>query len=433
MDVSKTFKNFIINLAITNRNEISRRYKRITKVLNQKYYDSDSETTHSLQVGSYGRGTAINGISDLDMIFVLPWGVYTRFNCHTGNGQSALIQEVKKTISKTYPRTTIKGDGQVVVVFFDNYVIEVLPAFKNEDGSYKYPDSNDGGSWKKTKPKEEIDEINRVNKESNGNLKELCKMARSWKNKVGAPMGGLLIDTLCYNFLEKNKDYKDKEYIYYGWYCRDFFKFLSEENKDQKFWQAPGSNQKVYKKSNFKGKAEKAYNKCLEAIEKEENKTVNDIWKEIFGRSFPSKEIVKEACESAVQYRNTEEYIEDQYNVDVRYDLAIDCRVEQAGFRPDMLSRLLLNGFGLRTNKRLNFFVKECNVPAPYSIRWKVRNVGEEAEKRNEIRGQIKIDGGANSQKEKSSFHGGHFVECYAIKNNICVARDRIDVPISTI
>jgi hypothetical protein len=34
-------------------------------------------------------------------------------------------------------------------------------------------------------------------------------------------------------------------------------------------------------------------------------------------------------------------------------------------------------------------------------------------------------------EKENSNFEGAHFVECYIIKDGFCVARDRIDVPIS--
>ncbi|MGY8873190.1 MAG: SMODS domain-containing nucleotidyltransferase [Pseudomonadales bacterium] len=433
MDVAETFEGFVSNLAISNRGEISGRYKRITKTLNKKYYESESETTHSLQVGSYGRGTAIDGISDLDMVFELPWDIFSRFNKYDGNGQSALLREIKDTIKGTYSRTDIKGDGQVVVVSFDNYVVEILPGFKNDDGSYKYPDSNDGGSWKTTKPRDEINKVDELNKESNGNLKNLCKMVRSWKNKVGAPMGGLLIDTLCYKFLEEKSDYKDRGFIYYDWYVRDFFEYLSSQNKDQEFWYAPGSNQKVYKKGSFIAKAKKAHKKCKEAIDKEKNKTVNDLWKEVFGRAFPAAEkSVEKASEARATFRNTEEYIDDQCNVDVQYSLLIDCEVSQHGFRTDILSSILDKGFGLRVNKSLRFYVVNCNVPEPFTLKWKVRNVGSEAERKDQIRGQITVDGGTKSRSEKTSFRGGHFVECYAIKNNICVARDRIDVPIST-
>jgi hypothetical protein len=124
MNVSDTFKEFLQNLAIPNREKISYRYGEITKVLNNKYRNTDSTTSNSLQVGSYGRFTAIKSISDLDMVYILPWTTYERFK----NGrQSALLQEVKTTIQTRYPKTNMRGDGQVVVISFTNYQIEVSP------------------------------------------------------------------------------------------------------------------------------------------------------------------------------------------------------------------------------------------------------------------------------------------------------------------
>lgn len=430
MDVAKTFEEFVSNLSISNRDEISRRYKRITKCLNESYWKSESDTLHSLQVGSYGRRTAIDGISDLDMVFELPWSIYTRFNNYESNGQSALLQEVKDYIKTTYSKTDIKGDGQVVVISFENYVIEVLPSFRNQDGSYTYPDSTDNGKWRNTIPRQEIDALDKLNKTSNGTLKHLCKMTRSWKNKVGAPIGGLLIDTLCYNFIKENTEYHDKGIIYYDWLSRDFFEYLSLLKKDQEYWFAPGSNQKVFCKGNFIAKAKKAHTDCLKAIEKENFNSSYEYWKYVYGRKFPSKpETVEESTSKS--YRDTEEFIEDMCNVDVRYILNIDCKVSQDGFRTELLRKILENGFPLRTSKDLRFFVTSCNVPTPYTTKWKVRNVGDVAEGKDQIRGQIWVDGGNKSRNESTSFGGGHFVECYIVKDNICVARERIDVPIS--
>ncbi|MGN6809026.1 MAG: nucleotide-binding domain-containing protein [Trinickia sp.] len=47
-------------------------------------------------------------------------------------------------------------------------------------------------------------------------------------------------------------------------------------------------------------------------------------------------------------------------------------------------------------------------------------------------RGTAWIEGayGHKQGLETANFHGPHFVECYVIKNGVCVARDRIDVPI---
>ncbi|HOP18223.1 MAG TPA: hypothetical protein PLX99_16560 [Gammaproteobacteria bacterium] len=97
-------------------------------------------------------------------------------------------------IGEKLSRSQIGADGQVVVVAFtDNVTFEVLPAFENKDDSFTYPDSNNGGSWKVTNPRPEIAEINRMDKECNGNLKNLCKMARAWKKEWNVPISGLLI------------------------------------------------------------------------------------------------------------------------------------------------------------------------------------------------------------------------------------------------
>ena len=56
---------------------IATRCKRITKAVNGAFWNSSSETAHSLYVGSYGRGTAIN-TSDLDVLVELPFHIIKR-------------------------------------------------------------------------------------------------------------------------------------------------------------------------------------------------------------------------------------------------------------------------------------------------------------------------------------------------------------------
>ena len=427
MNVSSTFQEFLQNLAIDNREEISNRYGEITKVLNIKYRNTESKISNSLQVGSYGRFTAIKSISDLDMVYILPWTEYERFK---NDRQSALLQEVKKTIQSRYPKTDMRGDRQVVVISFTNYQIEVLPAFEYEDGSFLYPDTNDGGSWQTTKPRLEIKAISDLHQAKNQNLRTLCKMIRSWKNYHGVAMGGLLIDSVAYNFLNSTTYYDDKSFTYYDWLIRDFLKYLSElQNTNHVF--APGSNQKVYIKKKFQTRAKKAHKLVLEAIEAQENKNANQKWKKIFGRNFPSAvKLTTEAMDKSIStWTNTEEFIEDKYNVDIRYDLSIDCEVTQAGFRTDNLLSILASKIRLLPNKELKFQIIRNDVKGDFEIYWKVLNRGDEAQKRNMIRGQIVK--GSSIKKEKTNFRGDHIVECYIVQNNIVVAKDRIHVPIS--
>ena len=225
------------------------------------------------------------------MIVQLPYATYKKFDAYTSNGQSALLQEVRGVISKTYSTTHLRGDGQVIVISFtDGVQFEIVPGFINTDDSYTYPDSNNGGSWKTTNPKPEIAEITRANNEWNKNLKRLCRMARAWKYKWDVPMGGLLIDTLAYNFM-KNWGNKDKSYLYYDFMSRDFFKFLSEQNEAQNYWLSPGAGQYVWRKGKFEYKAKRCYNISLEAIKSEGDGyhyTAKSKWREIYGTKFPS-------------------------------------------------------------------------------------------------------------------------------------------------
>ncbi|MCB9555207.1 MAG: nucleotidyltransferase [Deltaproteobacteria bacterium] len=293
MALAEWFSEFCTDLLVKNGGSISARYKNITKRLNTDYWTTTSDTSNSLYVGSYGRNTAIDGLSDLDMIFRLPYSVYTRFNNHAGNGQSALLQDVKASLKKTYSSTDVGADGQVLVISFtDGITFEIVPVFLNDDDSYTYPDSNGGGSWKSTNPRPEIKAIRDRNAACNNNLVPLCRMMRAWKKKWGVPMGGLLIDTLAYQFID-TWSHKDKSYLYYDWMCRDFFSYMANQDTNQQFWRAPGSGQYVYKKGDFQYKATGCYNIALEAIEHEtatpkREWSAKDKWRDVFGTSFPA-------------------------------------------------------------------------------------------------------------------------------------------------
>jgi hypothetical protein len=293
MGLADWFRDFCSAIQVQDGGTIATRYKNITRRLNADFWDSTSETAHSLYVGSYGRNTAIHGFSDLDMLFRLPYVMYEKYNGYSSNGQSALLQEVKGSIEKTYSRTSIRADGQVIVVpFTDGISFEVVPAFVNKDDSFTFPDANGGGMWRVTNPKPEIAAIRDRNSDCNGNLVPLCRMMRAWKREWNVPMGGLLVDTLAYQFMG-DWEYRDKSYLYCDYLSRDFFLWLSEQDSDKEYWKAPGSGQYVYRKGSFEYKAKRCYNIALAAIEDETASPKREAaaktkWREIFGDKFPA-------------------------------------------------------------------------------------------------------------------------------------------------
>lgn len=430
------FKTFRDNISVQNAADISTSYAQITTRLNKDFWDIDSDLYHRLQVGSYGRKTAIHGISDLDMVFELPWQTYLKYKAYTNNGPSQLLQAVRDSIKTRYPNTTIKGDGQVVCIEFSKYRVEVLPAFWDEDNDgYRYGDTNNGGTWNNIcKPRKEIDAVNARNSSTNRNLKHICKMIRAWKNYLGVSMSGMLIDTLVYNFFGQTDDYDTISYESYGELFISLFTYLGNLPQ-QDWWSAPGSGQRVKNKGKFQAKAKKAARKCQEALEADTEKKQAKIWREIFGRSFPSEIVSVEKAvaltEAIAERFSTERFIEDAYPVDIQYELSIDSVVTNNGQKDGNLKYMASIFQWLPAGRGLRFYIDECEVPAPYQLFWKVRNVGPVAERLNSIRGQIVSDGGKAELHENTSFHGEHYVEAFIIKDGICVARDKIDVRIN--
>ena len=441
MTTANYFEKLITELKPTQFDDMHKSAGKIAQKLNSHYYDLQGDgLSHLKIVGSAGRGTCIKGASDLDLIFDLPKEKFTQYDRYDkkSNGQSALLQEVKKVLMEKYPRTDIGGDGQVVVIAFEKYTIELVPGFKQSDNSFKYPDSNNGGSWKITNPLPEINKSKTIAYESNNVFIHICNMLRGWKNNIGFKFGGLLIDTLAYDFLEKNTDYKCASFRNYLDMMKDAFSYLKDLNEEQNYWYALGSNQKVYNSTNgnFIRKAKNAFKK-INSINSSENNCI-DILVDIFGYRPPEITLLMESNEYLNKERQTEVFISQLFSVDIRYSLKIDCTVKDLPDHNDhckfkqSLRYMIAHDIKLHTNKRLIFKIMACDLSKwkeSCDIYWKVKNNGQEAYKRDCFRGEI-IKTNSAEHFEITTFSGAHYVECFLIKNGVCVARDRIDVKI---
>ena len=133
------------------------------------------------------------------------------------------------------------------------------------------------------------------------------------------------------------------------------------------------------------------------------------------------------------RFTDTEEFIGDLYPILEQFDVTIDCNVSGNGFTLKSLQKYLYE-YAPRLNKfippkfKIECSIQSTNCPAYDKILWKVLNVGHEAEKRNDIRGQIQDRG--SQITENTNFRGNHFIECYLIKDDVCVGIGHVDVPI---
>jgi len=430
MSAATLYSTFRDNLKVANAADISTKYNNITTRLNLDFWDLDSNVQHTLQIGSYGRHTAINGISDLDMVFELPLENLERYKNLSGNGPSAMLQEVRDSLLNRYPKSDVVADGQIVGVNFTGYRVEILPAFKDVNGDYIHGDTNNGGTWKTTMPRPEIKAVNDLDTTINGNLKIACKMLRAWKNKMGVGIGGLLIDTLAYNFFNQTDDYDDATYKDYPALCVSLFSHLANL-PDQDYWMAPGSKQRVRRKANFQAKAKKAAKRCQSAVDETTERKQADLWRQVFGRQFPkAAEVALEKAAEATGYRDPEQFIEDRYPVDICYTIGLECdELDGAKFVVQLRTRLRQLEW-VPFGRRLRFYIARHDIRGPFEVFWKVRNRPTASKDMQRLRGELEADGGANEKFETADFAGKHYVEAYAVQNGVCVARERIPVPI---
>lgn len=292
LSASQMFEEFCrqLPLSTTQRVSIADRTARITRRLNGDFRDTASDATNRFYGGSYGRNTALASVSDIDLMYVLPYTTYTQYKAYSNNKQSALLQAVKNSLNLTYPNSAVIADGQIVqIAFTDNITYEIVPVFLNNDESYTFPDSNNGGSWRACKPKHEISEFAKRDSECNGNLVVLARMIRAWRDNNSVPMGGMLIDTLAYQFIG-SWGYRDKSYLYYDYMTRDFFAFLGQQDRHQEYWTSPGSGSRVARTGSFELRARQSHTVALGAVA---NLEANQFWaakskyRQIYGTAFP--------------------------------------------------------------------------------------------------------------------------------------------------
>jgi hypothetical protein len=160
-------------------------------------------------------------------------------------------------------------------------------------------------------------------------------------------------------------------------------------------------------------------------------------WQDIFGTAFPSSltksltEVITEgasAVSKAVKKLDrapNERFIEEEVPVNESHHVQITCEVSEPTYPNRAARRHALRSRHGRVPRRrdLLFKIVETDVVAPFEVRWKIRNTGNEAKSLGALRGEIHRDEGRHLRRESTKYVGHHYVECYIIKDGVCVAR----------
>ncbi len=104
------------------------------------------------------------------------------------------------------------------------------------------------------------------------------------------------------------------------------------------------------------------------------------------------------------------------------YQLAVQATFERNGFRPQDVNS---DGSAVPKDGKLRFHAVS-NYDGPCRIYWQVVNTGAQAENEKGLRGGFyegKIERGGKVRTESTRFTGKHWVECFLVRGNVCLAR----------
>lgn len=321
----------------------------------------------------------------------------------------------------------------------------IFKRYKEKLDGKDYTYEHSGAEWSIRHIKALEEWFNEEIKDKGDNLRKIirlskmfCKSREHWKNMPS----GLIQTVLCDEKMATGYSRLD-EIFYYT------MQSVVERIRDSTEVDAPVDNGRVLTTRDIDHQRMNNWRNRLESKLKEldilfesdcTNSQAVKAWGKFFNHPYWENLDLVVSNESfsiskSQKFNDTEEFIEDLYPVYEQYDVTIDCKVSGNGFA--LMSILeYLDKYAPTMKKFIpyNFSVKckisHTNCLSYDKVLWKVLNVGPEAERRNDIRGQIQDRG--KEITENSKFFGDHYIECYLIKNGVCVAIGHVDVPIGS-
>lgn len=287
--IKQSFATFKENLSITDpqTETVSTRQRNIRKVV-----EVGLTVQESFLTGSYSRNTMIAPLTeaDIDIFMVLDNQYYYHYDGQNG-GQAGLLDFVKRTLRKTYTRTPdISRDGQAVTIRFDDFVIDVIPAFYRKGGGYLIPNSV-SQTWLSTDPKKHVELISSANTSHNGDFIPLVKMIKCWNRNIQSNFHSFHLEVLALSILSNVTitDFSSGARYYFD----KGRTLIAQQNLDP-----AGYGGDVGSYINNKDKIDEAvtrfqtaYDRAVKAEYYEaqgQTKSAVDEWVKIFGNYFPT-------------------------------------------------------------------------------------------------------------------------------------------------
>jgi len=433
--LNSLLRTYVKNVLSPNQDDITF----VTKIY-QSFNDLLG-VNNCIQIGSYPRYTAIKPLHDLDILYIIgEWAdrnvipfetlneLANKFRKEYKNPTNYEIKIIVQTHSISF--RYMKGQAEVFAVDlvpalkkgfneFNKsmfYVPEIIKRTRGENRTKYYTEKIQSKSeitWIKTDPIGYIEVASRLNN-NNPDFRKTVKFVKGWKN-------------LC---KQQNEEFKLKSFHLEQIVSQDFSIKNNLEIFEEIFKFFTELKEKI-KKPNIKDRADntKFIDEYLNGLTDYQRELINQSIDAVLIRfeNIDSIQKIEKVINSGFYKRNG---IKEQFLFDQKIPTLIDNDLKfkidgfmkkHDGFREFQASLKVSNGI-VDTKNSIEFKVIENNTNCNL-IKWKVKNDNNT----NEPRGEIS-DKTTSQNPEKTAYLGTHFVESYAIKDGICIAKDRINV-----
>ena len=205
---------------------------------------------------------------DADILVVLDSEKHADLLSRKDGAQVSLVK-VKEALERNpkYNDAEIKIDGNAVVVRQSGKTVDVVPAFRNPNGSgFLIPENRNGSRWIRTDPRTSKRILNIEDKKHYGQVRPMVQLAKDWNERNGKKLKSYHMEAMVIQHF-MNKDPRGERSLHAN--ADEFFYRLPEYVSSSQM-RDPATDEKLgdYLSSNDKEKVIKSAMKTRENIEK---------------------------------------------------------------------------------------------------------------------------------------------------------------------
>lgn len=390
-----------------------------------------------LEQGSVAMSTLVQSDEDYDIDVAV---AFDKNDFNNGSGASKnIFIDIVKTTTANFKTSPEKLTNCIRIYYEDGYHLD-FALFRCDDyGKYEHA----GSEWTERNPRA----VNNwfMEKNEDNKLRKFTRLIKFFCKKRSNMPGGFILTILVQEALVKVNNTSNEEITLID-ICKSINTRL-DGNKDISNPTPPYNN--LTEKEKYKDQLRSLNTKLKYIIEKYDScdntrKAAIIFWADFFKdkeywNDDKLSEQNNESGNHLSNYEDNEDMIENYYPLLTRNNrITIKCQklVEQSTNPQNTNTTIIWSqpdeAFKLSQQRyrQLKFEVIIPNNISYDNVLWKVKNNGYNAKIKNSLRGELYECTSDRCRVEPIAFEGNHYVECYVIKDNKCVAKEKYNVKI---